>query len=133
MSTSTLKLSSPLLKSPAGPSQRQWSVMSTEAGAICHICGKEWEEGERATLTRILGLQVVEECCGAVIDELFERFGEAFAIAFAEDMAEDPTNSRFSWFLRQLSISVREARVNLAARETELKPIEKELEELVKP
>ena len=91
----------PIFKKPAGESQRFWNNMSmgTSRGVTCQLCGTEWpevsEDEEGHTLGRFLGLQFVEECCGRAVDVLYEEFGETFAMAFLNDFAENPSDSRF--------------------------------------
>ncbi|OIO47426.1 MAG: hypothetical protein AUJ32_02900 [Parcubacteria group bacterium CG1_02_40_82] len=48
-------------------------------------------------------MQVVEECCGAILDRVYRESGEEFAIAFLEEFAKSPTSPRFSILLMTLN------------------------------
>lgn len=92
-----------LLSEPAGTAVRFWnSGITTAHGVTCELCGKEWPdppEDEDYTVVRFIGKQVVMECCGRIIDMLYEEWGEDFTTAFLEDFASDPSDIRFG-FLR---------------------------------
>ena len=101
----------PLAKKPFGPSKlghgfgTDWNnqSMGTTGAVVCEICGTKHPEIDDSeptrTISRFLDLQVVEECCGAIIDHAYRELGEQFAIAFVEELAENPTNYHFSLFL----------------------------------
>jgi len=46
-------------------------------------------------MSRFLGLQVVEECCGVILDRVYRESGEEFVLAFLREFAENPAASRF--------------------------------------
>lgn len=41
---------------------------------------------------------MVEECCGGVLDLLYEESGEEFAIRFLKEFGKDPFDPRFMMF-----------------------------------
>ena len=96
------EMKGPLLQKPAGASDRRWGTSGTESAVSCEVCGTDWPEtadGEGYTLSHLFGLQLVEECCGKLLDNLYEGFGEPFSMAFLERFAEDPLAPGFN-FLR---------------------------------
>jgi hypothetical protein len=83
----------------------------TDGPILCEICGTEHPErqDEGYVWSYFLGFQVVEECCGAILDRVFKESGEEFAIAFLHQFAADPTNSRFWVFAQVLKRTLAEA------------------------
>lgn len=105
-----------IFKKSFGPSKRRWNALGTTSGVLCELCGKEWpesESGESYTIGLFLGKQYVEECCGKLIDNLYDIFGDLFTLAFLEDFAENPAEQRFSFFCRILPNSIKKARRKL--------------------
>jgi len=86
-----------IFQKPAGSSRRIWNneSWSSDGDVLCEVCGTAAPEGESSIVDRFLGLQLVEKCCGKLIDRLFEEFDQVFCLAFLEDFVEGPTNSRF--------------------------------------
>lgn len=89
-----------LVKKTYGGSKRLWNNqhMGT-CSALCEICGTTTTrdpEGPSLVIDTFLGQQMVEECCGSLIDQLYDEFGEEFAREFIKDFADDPMNSRFA-------------------------------------
>jgi hypothetical protein len=125
----------PLLKKPLGPSKlghgfgTDWNnqSMGTTGAVVCEICGTKHPEINDSeptrTISRFLDHQVVEECCGAIIDYVYRELGEAFVIAFFEEFAEDPGNIRFFTFRSALQDAVKEAAKKLAEVSTEVAEI----------
>jgi len=64
---------------------------------LCEVCGKQHPErkDKSYTVSRFLGRQVVEECCGAILDSVYKESGEEFTIAFLIEFANDPCDPRF--------------------------------------
>lgn len=103
----------PPLSHPAGSSQRRWGSEGTKReDVLCGMCGTT-QEGHENTLNRVLGRQIVEGCCGAVIDVLYQEHGEDFAVAFLDELAKDPTNPRFGFFRRKLVETLKRAQENI--------------------
>lgn len=107
---------SPLFLESLGSSKRLWhsTSMGTMGPVDCELCGKEWpkvppEETSRS-LGVFLGRQFVEECCGAMIDELYHQFGELFAEAYLEDFAKNPGNPDLAFFRMCLLGSLQSAK-----------------------
>ncbi len=86
-----------IVQKPAGPSERKWNNQSSSSDrdVLCEVCGTNASEDQSSIIDRFLGLQLVEECCGRLIDRLFEEFGEEFCLAFLEEFTENPTDPRF--------------------------------------
>jgi len=95
----------PLVKKPLGVSKLGgyggtfWNNSNWGAcGPItCEICGTVHPEqgDETYQMSRFLGLQVVEECCGVILDRVYRESGEEFVLAFLREFAENPAASRF--------------------------------------
>ena len=92
----------PLLKRSFGASKYPWNNLHRGvSSAFCEVCGtsiKIDSDTESLTVDRFLGHQMVEECCGGLLDVLFEESGEEFAIRFFKEFSADPLNPRFAVF-----------------------------------
>jgi len=102
----------PLVKKPMGPSKlgrsfgtnwNNWSF-GTDGPVLCEICGTNhpMRKEDSYIVSKFLGCQVVEECCGAILDMLYKESGEEFTEAFLEEFAKNPTSPRFSMLLTTL-------------------------------
>lgn len=97
----------PLVDKPLGPceTRKMWNNLHRGAthAVTCEICGTNHPEldsnDESYIISTFLGLQVIEECCGAILDQVYQESGEEFATAFLEEFAKNPTDSRFGVFL----------------------------------
>jgi len=108
-----------MVKKPMGPSKlgsfggSQWNNhhWGTDGPILCEICGTTHPERKEETYTVsiFLGHQVVEECCGEILDKIYQESGEEFAIAFLEEFAQNPTSPRFSMLLVTLEEVCRKA------------------------
>ncbi|MFH0852194.1 MAG: hypothetical protein V1845_01120 [bacterium] len=104
---------------PYGPSKlgvcfrTQWNNESwgTDGPILCEVCGRTHPRrtDETYVVSRFLGRQVVEECCGAVLDRVYQESGEEFATAFIREFADNPTNPRFYIFLSELKSALLKA------------------------
>lgn len=104
----------PLVKDSLGESKlgstfgTNWNNLhrSTTAAVTCQICGKKYpelpENDDGLMISIFLGREVVEECCGAIIDWVYKESGEEFAIRFLEEFSENPGDPRFSVFRMEL-------------------------------
>ena len=102
-----------LSNKPLGPSKlgngfgTNWNNSSwgTDGPILCEICGTNHPKRTNETyiISKFLGYQVVEECCGAIIDRVYEESGEEFAIKFLEEFGENPTSPRFHILLATLN------------------------------
>ena len=127
------------ISKPYGPSElgtcfgTQWNNESwgTDGPILCEICGRTHPRrtNETYTVSRFLGRQVVEECCGAILDRVYRESGEEFATAFIKEFAADPTSPRFYVFLSELKQALSEAnkRASEATKQTQT------LKELIVP
>lgn len=97
----------PIFKKPYGESQSEHSFghSRTEGPILCELCGTthpdKSEERYSYTWGMIFGRQYVEECCGKLVEELYEQFARVFVEAFLEDFSDNPTDIRFG-FLRHM-------------------------------
>lgn len=76
----------PFFKKPLGPSElgdylgKNWNNlhMGADGPITCEICGTNHPERKDETyiISIFLGRQVVEECCGAIIDKVFKESSE---------------------------------------------------------
>lgn len=93
---------------PLGPSERgsgfgtDWNNTSTgtDGPVTCEICGTHHplRKDESYTLSMFLGKQVVEECCGAILDVVYAESGEEFTEKFLKEFSENPTGCGFLTF-----------------------------------
>ena len=58
------------------------------------------------------GYQCVEQCCGAVLDEMYRIGGEGFATAYIREYAQNPGDRRFKLFQNALYTALRDAKTN---------------------
>ncbi len=113
----------PILRRPAGAgaipkSSMGWGVFgTTRDGILCELCGTVWPgdpSGEESIyIGNILGLQFVDECCGRLVDLLYEEFGSAFAIRHLQEFADNPGGSEFGYLRWVISDLLRRARQKL--------------------
>ena len=95
-------LRGPILVESAGPSVLSvnplgWDIekSGSEAGPTCELCGKKWPEGTDVTVWHFFNLVVVEDCCGGLIDALYQLLGTAFTLQFLKDFQNHPFDPRF--------------------------------------
>ncbi len=107
-----MHIKAPIVSKPVGASEIPeggfgWNLdhRGTDGPILCEFCGTNHPErlDQSYTLGTVLGLQVVEECCGKVIDILYKELAEDFTQAYLEEFARNPTNPRFFFFLDKLS------------------------------
>mgnify|MGYP001607024239 FL=1 len=115
----------PLLKKPAGPTKFDWNLdhFGTSGPITCEACGTNHPENQDGSyiISTFLGLQIVEQCCGAIIDKSYQSADEVFATRFLKEFAENPGDPRFKMFSSALESSLSEAekRLNDKLREVE--------------
>jgi hypothetical protein len=116
----------PLFKKPFGGSKYPYNNRHMgSCYAYCEICGttsKADSDTETFALDNFLGLQIVEECCGGLLDLIYEEFGEEFAIRFLKEFLKDPLNPRFAIF----SIVMNEGFTKMGKKVAELQKKTKE-------
>lgn len=112
----------PLLEKPFGGSEYPWNNrhMGTET-AFCEVCGtnckSDGPDAESLTIDVFLGRQMVEGCCGKLLDVLYEESGEEFAIRFIKEFSKDPSNPKFL----MLRVLMEDAFASLDKKLTEMK------------
>jgi hypothetical protein len=119
-------MSKPLLKKPLGPSKlgrgfgTDWNNRGTGtlAAVVCEICGTEHAELDESetsrTISNFLGYQIVEECCGAILDAVYRESGEQFAIAFIEEFSDNPADFKYHILLEVIKKAMKKAAKKLA-------------------
>ena len=111
----TLKADKPLGESLMGKGfgDCDWNNQSlgTDGPVTCEICGTDFPErlDQSYTISRFLGKQVIEECCGVVLDQVYHESGEQFTVAFLKEFAQDPTNPRFHMMIVYLKDALKNA------------------------
>lgn len=114
----------PILKKPAGPSKFgqyagiYWNNSSwgSDGPILCEICGTTHPENKEQSyiVSRFLGLQVVEDCCGGILDMVYQESAEVFALKLLDEFAENPTDFRFRIFLDSIKDAVNKVAKKLA-------------------
>jgi hypothetical protein len=94
------KREKPLLKKSFGGSEYPWNNQHMGVcSGYCELCGKTTEAGPESpyvTQDVFLGLQVVEQCCGRVFDQIYEESGEEMALRFLKEFGANPLDPRFA-------------------------------------
>ena len=114
------------LTKPAGPSEEGWcnDRFGTTGKVLCETCGTDHPErpdgDDSYRLNHVLGLQVVDECCGKMIDMLYREWEEDFAIKFVREFGKNPLDLKFTTFRMSLSTALNEAQKNIQEVEQEL-------------
>jgi len=109
---SNMHIKAPIVSKPFGESEIPeggfgWNndAHGTYGPVTCEFCGTNHPErrDQSYIVNRVLGLQVIEECCGKAIDILYRELGEEFTKAYIKEFAENPADPRFFFFLDMLS------------------------------
>jgi len=108
----------PLAKKPIGASEHGWNTIQigTDGPVQCEICGVVHPENREQSyhLSEFLGFQVVDQCCGSIIDRVYRELGKVFAFAFMEEFAENPGDIRFYTLRCVLNDALKKAAKKLA-------------------
>jgi len=113
-----MHIKAPIVSKPLGESEIPeggfgWNndAHGTYGPVTCEFCGTNHPErrDQSYIVNRVLGLQVIEECCGKAIDLLYGELGETFTEAYLGEFSKNPTDPRFSLFLDTLSESLEAA------------------------
>ncbi len=90
----------PIFDKPYGPSQRDWGMQRAEHELLCEMCGNEvfGSEDMPVDWTMIGDRQLVDSCCGKLLDDVYESLGEKFVRTYLANFAQNPTALRFSTF-----------------------------------
>lgn len=64
-------------------------------------------------MSSFLGYQVVEECCGAILDIVYKQSGEEFTETYLEEFSENPTAFCFNLFPDRLIKILTKAQENI--------------------
>ena len=124
----------PLSKKPLGESERGWNTLEvgTDGPVHCEICGTDHPENldQSYWLSEFLGFQVVDSCCGNIIDQAYDDLGRSFAFAFLKEFAENPTDIRFHAFRFALQEAMEEAAKKLTEVRKQVAEISEAAEKL---
>jgi len=86
---------------------------STTSAVTCQICGKEYpelpESDDGLMISVFLGREVVEDCCGAILDRVYRESCKEFACRYLQEFADNPTDSRFYELICELKRSTSRA------------------------
>lgn len=127
----------PIFKKPFGPSERNWSSFGTTRAVTCELCGTDHPEldetGEQSHhLLDFLGRQCVEECCGRIVDMIYDEWGDEFAKAFLYEFAQNPGDKKFADLRWTLGSVLGAALAALRGQELQICQGDQELKEIVK-
>lgn len=99
-----MNLKAGFLKESAGQSRlgqfrdRNWNNQGIRSigPIVCEACLKEWpkvddDADKWYTICIFLDLQIVEECCGALLDKVYMESGDAFTLCKLEETKIDPS------------------------------------------
>jgi len=126
----------PFLEKPFGGSEYPWNNrhMGTET-AYCEICGTNCEsdgpDAETLTIDVFLGHQMVERCCGGLLDVIYEESGEEFAIRFLKEFSKNPFDPRFATFLIVMDDALSAVDKKLVEMQKQIKGNQKTIDSLV--
>jgi hypothetical protein len=116
-----------LFPRPLGESEFAWRGPQSIGEEHCAICGTYFPEDDEkfnsdSPLERIelphtlrnsgIGISVITECCGKLIDNLYLDLGARFTEQRLEEFAANPGDPRFEHFRRFLSRVLKEASEN---------------------
>jgi len=120
-----------LFSKPFGPTERDWGeIRHGTDEATCELCGKHWsaeEVGYTIIVSRFLGRQVVEACCGRVLDVVFMERGYDITLEFIKNYAENPSHGGYAMFVDVLSDCLKKAKNNLQENLKKVKEAENDL------
>jgi len=126
-----------LAKKPLGENEIYWNNnhMGTTRTVACEICGTEHPEldpnDDSRIISTFLGRQVVEECCGGIIDIVFKESGEEITRAYLKEFAENPTSPEFYIFREVLVETLKKAKENIRKTCKPLKEAQAHLDNIV--
>ncbi len=119
------ELEFPIFNAPVGPAKQYWcnERLGTTGEVTCEACGTNYPEeplgSDGHSLNQVLGLQVLSDCCGGMIDKLYGEWGEDFAIKFAQEFADNPLDPKFTIFRMTLEDVLNKARQTVLQAELE--------------
>ncbi len=119
---------SPISEKPVGASDYLWNNMNTGTlgPTICEWCGTGLpaRDGDYTTI-EVLGLQVVLECCGDVVDTLYEEWGESFTTQLLKDFAKNALDPRFNLLLSSIRDALQVVKERAQEAINEIEEVEK--------
>lgn len=109
------KTKEPLFKKPQGTSRLgpltngHWGETITDRRIVsCEICGSTRRPKEPVSLNWFLDRQMVEECCGQVLDDIFKSHGLAFTLRVLENFKRSPDDPKFTLLVNTLQRTLHE-------------------------
>lgn len=108
----------PLFKKSVGGSDYHWNNNhhGTSRTVTCELCGtkhKKLDFDTTRTLDIFLGQQLVEDCCGKLIDILYEEYKRVFFDRFIKEFELNPL--AYPFLVAKINAAVKE--VNKKAKE----------------
>lgn len=116
----------PLVTKPFGPTEdgphyyygyQIWNLdcSGTSGGVTCEICGTDLPElvDESYHLFTFFGRQGVEECCGRIIDEMYQVAAREFTESYLHEFAENPADPAFVTLRTVLKEVLEKAKLNM--------------------
>ena len=98
-----------LFDEPQGSSKQDWNTAGYLYNDVeCRACGTvhHFDEGEMVSCSWVNGVQIVDQCCGAYIDQLYGDLGEEFFNRRAEEFMKNPLDSEYGRTRLELRDSV---------------------------
>lgn len=98
-----IKLKGPIVNHPLGPSNIYtcggWLIpegFTTTDDSICEFCGTlntiEESQSGYLSISKVLGLVIVEQCCGTILDQLYEELSQEFTIELLSNFVMNNEN-----------------------------------------
>lgn len=98
---------------PYGASKKSWGLSGkTTEHITCGACGtihpciKNSGPDEYYSYSRVGDVNIVDSCCGAYIDKLYEDLGEEFCIRTIKGFIQDPLAKKFDTIRRYLTLAM---------------------------
>lgn len=130
------ELEFPIFNAPVGSAKEYWcnEHIGTTGEVTCEACGTNYPEeplgSDGHSLNQVLGLQVLSDCCGGMIDKLYSEWGEDFAIKFVQEFANNPLYPKFTLLRMTLKNELKKAQQSILEAESEFAQNQKNLSAL---
>jgi hypothetical protein len=104
--------SQPLFSQSQGPATRQWELdrtFHTGPGSVrCEGCGRNLIGSIQNPLStsKVLGHRIIDQCCGAFLDRLYEELSIHFFPRLVNDFAQAPLDNHNYLFRYNLTFAV---------------------------
>lgn len=135
-------MSKPMVSKPFGPSKLgksfgpNWNNLNkgVYGPVICEVCGTEHErtEDETYTISLFLGRELVEECCGSLIDQVYVESGSNFITAFLGEFVDNPMGFKFFSLIDDIKNTLEEVAKKLAVAKDKTEKVLEQIKEVKK-